>query len=69
MIYEANHGENNMQACDVIAATDDGVTVGVIASGVSRWSVHDGAKASRVFFGRAAQDGVWMSPVPQTPGR
>jgi hypothetical protein len=54
---------------DVIAATDDVATVGVIAPDAEVWAVRDGVTPGRVFFTHTASDGVWMSALPQTPGR
>lgn len=54
---------------DVVAATDDASTIGVIAAGAELWAVRDTATPTRVFFTHTAHDGVWMTPLPQTPGR
>ena len=53
----------------MVAATDDGGTVGVIAPGAYVWAVRDGATPTRVFFTRPAQNGVFVTTLPQTPGR
>ena len=68
-VYETNRGQNGTTAQDVVAATDDGGTVGVIAAGAGVWAVRDGAAATRLFFTRPGQQGVWTVPVPRTPGR
>jgi hypothetical protein len=68
IVYETNRAQAATPAFDVVAATDDAGTVGVIAPGALVWAVRDGAKATRVFFTRYGGT-VWMSAVPQTPGR
>ena len=54
---------------DLVAATDDVATLGVIAGAAEVWSVRDAPKPERVFLTHAAHDGVWVSRLPQTPGR
>ena len=37
-------------AIDLVAATDTGETIGIIAPGVNAWAIRDGAIPARVFF-------------------
>jgi hypothetical protein len=67
IVYEARTFA--VAGIDVVAATDDVATVGVIAPAAEVWGVRDGGVPTRVFFTHVAHDGVWMSPLPQTPGR
>ena len=67
IVYETDRTNNG--GLDVVAATDDLGTVGVIAPGARVWAVRDAATPTRTFFTRPAQNGVWSSAVPQTPGR
>ena len=70
IVYEARTVA--MAGLDLVAATDDVATVGVIAGAAEVWAVRDAPKPKRVFFthaAHAAHDGVWTSRLPQTPGR
>jgi hypothetical protein len=69
IVYETDRSQTVPGALDVVAATDDAGTVGVIAPGANEWTVRGGTTPTRMFFSRAAQDGVWWSALPQTPGR
>jgi hypothetical protein len=52
-------------AFDLVAASDDGATVGLIAPSATVWTVRGSATPTRVFFGRpGANGGLWWSPVP-----
>ena len=68
VVYEADR-DPNIPALDVVASTDTGGTIGVIAPGAQVWAVRDGVTPTRVFFTRPTESGVWWSMVPQTPGR
>ena len=53
------------QAFDLVAASDDGATIGLIAPGAIVWTVRGSATPTRVFFGRPGQSGgLWWSPIP-----
>jgi hypothetical protein len=69
IVYETDRGQNGTTAFDVVAATDDAGTVGVIAPGAAVWSVRGAATPTRAYFPHPSSDGVWWSPMPQTPGR
>jgi hypothetical protein len=70
IVYETDRSQVVPGALDVVAATDDGAgTIGVIAPGANEWTVRGGTTPTRVFFSRASENGVWWSPLPQTPGR
>ncbi len=57
--------EGMTQAFDLVAASDDGATVGLIAPGAVVWTVRGSATPTRVFFGRPGQTGgLWWSPIP-----
>jgi hypothetical protein len=66
IVYEADYTADGF---DVVAATDDLATLGAIARGVAVWSVRIGAVPSKIFFTRRTQPGVWVTTLPQTPGR
>ena len=67
VVYETDRGATG--GFDLVAATDDVGTVGVIAPGALVWTVRDVGTPTRTFFTRTGENGVWFSPVPQTAGR
>jgi hypothetical protein len=70
IVYEADRGVlSDPLALDVVAATDSAGTIGVIAPGAYLWAVKDGATPAGLFFTRPSVNGIWWSPLPQTPGR
>jgi hypothetical protein len=66
ILYEADYTADGF---DLVAATDDLATLGAIARGVAVWSVRTGAVPSKIVFTRRTQPGVWVTRLPQTPGR
>jgi hypothetical protein len=56
---------NTQQSLDLVAASDDGATVGLIAPGTAVWTVRGSATPTRVFFARPGTNGgLWWSPIP-----
>ena len=70
IVYETDRGLlSDPLALDVVAATDDAGTVGVIAPGAYVWAVRASGTPAGLFFTRPSVNGIWWSPLPQTPGR
>jgi hypothetical protein len=70
IVYETDRGLlSDPLAYDVVAATDTAGTIGVIAPGAYFWAVRDRGTPTGLFFARPSQNGIWWSPLPQTPGR
>ncbi len=68
IVYQAY--TRNVVGFDLVAATDDLATVGVVAAGIKVWAVWSYAsRPARVFFAKSGMNGVWFSEFPQTPGR
>ena len=68
VLYETDRSTTE-PAFDVVAATDTGDTVGVIAPGAWVWAVRNTGLPTHAFFTRYEESGIWSTTVPQTPGR
>ena len=65
IVYEAR--TSAVPGIDLVAATDNVATIGVIAAGAEVWAVRDGGTPGRVFFTHVVHNGVWSVVLPQTP--
>jgi WD40-like Beta Propeller Repeat len=68
VLYETDRSTTE-PAFDVVAATDTGGIVGVIAPGAWVWAVRNIGLPTHAFFTRYSENGIWSTTVPQTPGR